>query len=173
MTDNDYYIVLHNKGIWDKKEDVRLIKAVNNMTNIKWSCVSKLVQTRSGKQCRERWKNRLNPITKHIIWSKSETSKLIRLHEMYGNKWSILSRNLKNRSPYSIKTRWSVLTKHKTNEIVYANNIEPFQSHEEGEEGKEGKEGKEIYENNIEPLQPHERTDDYDVWEEIIECLTT
>jgi hypothetical protein len=47
---------------------------------------------RSGKQCRERWYNHIDPkINKNQKWSKEEEDKLFELHSLYGNKWALIA----------------------------------------------------------------------------------
>jgi hypothetical protein len=60
-------------------------------------------EKRSGKQCRERWHNHLNPEIKKSEWSSEEKRKLIDLHETFGNHWSKIAENLPGRTDNSIK----------------------------------------------------------------------
>ena len=60
-------------------------------------------EKRSGKQCRERWHNHLNPDIIKADWSAEEKKKLIELHEIFGNRWSKIAENLPGRTDNSIK----------------------------------------------------------------------
>ena len=63
----------------------------------KWSIVAEHVPGRNGKQCRERWENHLKPSVKKGNWSAEEEEKLQRLHAVYGNRWSMIARELPGR----------------------------------------------------------------------------
>ena len=62
---------------------------------------------RTGKQCRERYKEYLDPNINKSEWSVEEDNIITKLHEKYGNKWTTISRNMKGRSPNMIKNRWN------------------------------------------------------------------
>jgi hypothetical protein len=52
------------KGPWQEEEDEKLLEWVKNNGPCKWSICAESIQGRSGKQCRERWFNNLNPNVK-------------------------------------------------------------------------------------------------------------
>lgn len=57
---------------WSDDEDNALRKAVDCISNYNWSLISESLPGRSGKQCRERWANQLNPDLKHDLWTPDE-----------------------------------------------------------------------------------------------------
>jgi myb proto-oncogene protein len=63
----------------------------------KWSAIAKHLPGRTGKQCRERWHNHLNPAINKDAWSLEEELSLIRAHQIYGNKWAELAKFLPGR----------------------------------------------------------------------------
>jgi hypothetical protein len=44
--------------------------------------------SRTGKQCRERYRNHLSPHINHAPWSSEEDELLIRLHNSLGRHWT-------------------------------------------------------------------------------------
>ena len=46
------------------------------------------VKNRSGKQCRERWHNHLDPHISKDYWTEAEEAILFKKHLEHGNKWS-------------------------------------------------------------------------------------
>lgn len=66
----------------------------------KWSAVSRIMETqfkiigRTGKQCRERWHNQLDPSIKTTEWTAEEEVILFRLHNEFGNRWAKISQEL-------------------------------------------------------------------------------
>lgn len=66
---------------------------------------------RTGKQCRERYTNHLDPTMKNTPWSMEE-SKIIRdLFPKFGTKWSQYMAFLPGRSDNSIKNRYHTISR--------------------------------------------------------------
>lgn len=72
----------------------------------KWSKCSNIIKGRSGKQCRERWFNTLNPEVKKGNWNPEEDYKIFVLFEKFGSKWSKIASFFKGRTENSIKNRF-------------------------------------------------------------------
>ena len=53
-----------------------------------WSEIANNINGRSGKSCRLRWCNQLNPDVKKEPFSDWEDAVIIRSHEVHGNKWA-------------------------------------------------------------------------------------
>lgn len=95
------------KGSWTREEDETIIKFVQEFGSKNWTRLSALLPGRIGKQCRERWRNHLDPSISHSTWSKDEDALLMSLHEKYGNSWVKISTFMPNRSDNAIKNRWN------------------------------------------------------------------
>lgn len=61
---------------------------------------------RSGKQCRERWHNHLDPLILKDPWSLEEEKLLFEKHIELGNKWADISKYLQGRTDNSIKNHF-------------------------------------------------------------------
>jgi hypothetical protein len=55
------------------------------------------IQGRSGKSCRLRWCNQLNPQVKRKPFTDEEDAKIIAAHAEHGNKWATIARLLPGR----------------------------------------------------------------------------
>lgn len=100
------------KAKWTKDEDDILKEAISKHGTNNWSLISNEIPGRTGKQCRERWLNQLNPSLNKEHWLPHEDSVLTHYQALYGNCWSKISRFLPGRSPNSVKNRWSFLMRH-------------------------------------------------------------
>ncbi|KAJ3426410.1 transcription repressor myb5 [Anaeramoeba flamelloides] len=95
------------KGKWTEEEDKLLKKYVKLFGDSKWSKVADSIPRRTSKQCRERWKNQLDPRIKTTPWTKEEDKILIEKHKEFGNKWSKIKEFLPGRPDNRIKNRWN------------------------------------------------------------------
>ena len=69
------------------------------------------MQFRSGKQCRERYINQLDPSIKKTMWTYEEDATIMRLHSQYGKKWSKFMDQLPGRSDNAIKNRYHIISR--------------------------------------------------------------
>jgi hypothetical protein len=94
------------KGPWTQEEDNRLIQWTKREGPCKWSMCAEFITGRSGKQCRERWFNTLNPSVKKGNWSEYEDFLIFKLFKIHGSKWSKIASYFKGRTENSIKNRF-------------------------------------------------------------------
>ncbi|KAH0788716.1 Myb-like DNA-binding domain containing protein [Histomonas meleagridis] len=94
------------RGTWNQQEDEMLTTAVNQLGPKKWTDIAKFVPTRTPKQCRERWFQRLQPGIRHDPFEPWEDQVIIQSQKELGNRWSLIAQKLQGRSPSSIKNRW-------------------------------------------------------------------
>lgn len=99
----------HKKAKFTKDEDELLVGLVKEYGFGEWDKISKRMNGRSKRQCRERYKLYLSPNVDNGPWNDDEDKKLIQLFKVIGPKWTELSTYFCNRTDVNIKSRWKVL----------------------------------------------------------------
>jgi hypothetical protein len=85
------------RGPWTEQEDQKLAILVEKYGPRKWTAISEELTGRSGKQCRERWHNHLNPNVNRQAWSEEEDRLILLHHKKIGNRWAEMSKFLPGR----------------------------------------------------------------------------
>lgn len=92
---------------WTKEEDSLLLSIVQSMRMpMKWSIVAQSLPERTGKQCRERYVNHLNPRLKITDWSPLEDATIFHLYNTTGSHWAKMSKIIPGRTDNGIKNRF-------------------------------------------------------------------
>ena len=94
------------KGPWSIEEDKKLIEWIKENGPCNWTGCSVFIKNRSGKQCRERWANALNPLLKKGQWEMEEDYIIFKLFKLIGSKWSTIASYLIGRTENSTKNRF-------------------------------------------------------------------
>ena len=92
------------------EEDEKLIKLVKRQGKyVNWKNVSIEMETRTPRQCRERYQNYLSPEINNSPWTEAEDKQISQLVKTFGSKWNLIAKSINGRTGNSIRNRYQVL----------------------------------------------------------------
>ena len=97
------------KGSWTRQEDETIIAFVKANGTKKWQKLCELLPGRIGKQCRERWRNHLDPSINHEPWTPEEEALLEQKYREIGPRWAKIALAFEQRSDVNVKNHWTAM----------------------------------------------------------------
>jgi hypothetical protein len=104
----------HVKLKFSSDEDARLSQVVAKLGTKDWHHIARCMGSRNARQCRDRWRNYLDPGLRNGDWTAQEDELLSEKYLQLGAKWNKISRFFQGRSDLALRNRWQVLERRTT-----------------------------------------------------------
>ncbi|PWA96303.1 Homeodomain-like protein [Artemisia annua] len=92
-----------SRGHWRPSEDQKLRQLVQQYGPHNWNAIAEKLQGRSGKSCRLRWFNQLDPKINRSPFTEEEEERLLAYHREFGNRWANIAKLFPDKRDRSVE----------------------------------------------------------------------
>jgi hypothetical protein len=87
-----------------------MLTTLHNVLGKDWKAISEKMGGRSARQCRERYKNYLDPSRSNKVWTSDEDAILLEKGSQRGANWASFTSILPGRTRIDMRNRWGFLS---------------------------------------------------------------
>ena len=106
-------------GKFTPEEDMKLKQFVAQFGELNWDIISKYMENRTPRQCKERWMTYLSPKVNLSPWTEEEDQLLMEKYNFYGPKWTRITVFFPSRTEINVRNRCTVLLRRRNRKIRF------------------------------------------------------
>jgi hypothetical protein len=102
------------RKLFTSRDDEELVHLVTTFGGDSWSTIAQsMAQGFTARQCRERWRNYLDPKLQHAPWTEQEDRRLFDEFHRIGTRWTVLASMFPGRTGNAVRNRLFLLLRKK------------------------------------------------------------
>lgn len=161
--DVDFSFCCTQKHVQQRKkftpeEDEKLKQLVGLFGSKKWESIASQMPGRTGRQCRDRYKNYLVPGYFNGQWTQEEDDLLKEKYLNMGPQWSKMTAFFDGRSANSLKNRWNYFVCRQPEVVALNNILTPPSEPSESNSQKESDDSSDLFQFPVQAVQESEKS---------------
>jgi hypothetical protein len=94
------------RKMFSAQDDDELSSLVRSLAEENWAYVAQnMTHSFTSRQCRERWKNYLDPRLQHASWTDADDARLLDDHARLGTRWTVIAAGFPGRPGNAVRNR--------------------------------------------------------------------
>jgi hypothetical protein len=105
------------KSYFTQDDDFKLLSLVNKYGTGDWNIISSLMKNKNRRQCKDRWRNYLDPSLNKDPFTDAENDIILKKVEEIGFRWKEISKYFINRTEAMVRNQFQNLSRMEKNKI--------------------------------------------------------
>lgn len=108
------------KSYFTQDDDIKLLSLVNQYGRRDWNIISSLMENKNRRQCKDRWRNYLDPSLNKAPFTDAENDLILRKVDEIGFRWKEISKYFINRTEAMVRNQFQNLSRMNGNQTKSA-----------------------------------------------------
>jgi hypothetical protein len=118
-----------SKTYFTADDDIKLLSIINENGKDDWNLVSRIMENKSKRQCKDRWRNYLDPSLNKATFTDDENDLIRKKVAELGFRWKCISKFFHNRTDAMIRNQYKSLSHMQRDDVEMLNMKDKFEFH--------------------------------------------